>query len=146
MQFLQPTLLVLAVAALLPWVGPLRTSDRTHAVLRSLALLLVVFAAARPVSRVVDARAHRVLVIDRTESVTAEADGAARELVAAAIAGRRPDESYTVVELGGDGRPALEAFEDVERRTVMGSGGSPLGRGVGLGLRLGVTLRLELRA
>lgn len=135
MQFLQPALLVLCVVALLPWVGPLRTRDRTHGLLRSLALLLVVFAAARPVSRAVDTTAHRVLVIDRTASVTAEADGAARELVAAAIAGRRPEDSYTLVELGGDGRPALEVSEGVERCRVADVGGSSLGRALEAALR-----------
>ena len=103
MQFLQPTLLLLCVVALLPWVGPLRTRDRAHALLRSLALLLIVFAAARPVSRAVDGGVHRVVVIDRTYSVTEQADGTAREFLTAAIAGRLPEESFTVVELGGDG-------------------------------------------
>jgi len=135
MQFLQPALLVLCVVALLPWVGPLRTRDRTHALLRSLALLLIVFAAARPVSRAVDGGAHRVVVIDRTESVTDEADGTARGLLAAAIADRLPGETFTVVELGGVGRPALEPFEDVEQRTVMEVAGSPLGRALEAALR-----------
>ena len=135
MQFLQPTLLLLCVVALLPWVGPLRTRDRAHALLRSLALLLIVFAAARPVSRAVDGGVHRVVVIDRTESVTEQADGTARELLTAAIAERLPEESFSVVELGGDGRPALEAIKGVERRTVMDAGGSSLGRALEAALR-----------
>ncbi|MGD2018227.1 MAG: hypothetical protein PVJ89_08935, partial [Planctomycetota bacterium] len=135
MQFLQPELLVLAVAALLPWVGPLRTRDRTHGVLRSLALLLVVGALARPVSRVEDATAHRVLLVDRSPSVTPSADDAARELMTAAVEAVGEGEVLSIVEIGGDGRAPLGPFPGVKASRVTGGQDSPLGRGLEAALR-----------
>ena len=135
MQFLQPELLVLAVAALLPWVGPLRTRDRTHGVLRSLALLLVVGALARPVSRAEDATAHRVLLVDRSPSVTLAADDAARALAAAAVEAVGEGEVLSIVEIGGDGRAPLGPFPGVKASRVAGSEDSPLGRGLEAALR-----------
>ncbi|MEM6568075.1 MAG: VWA domain-containing protein [Planctomycetota bacterium] len=109
MQLLEPAFLILAVAALLPWIGPLRTSDRRHALLRSAALLLVAVALARPARVVMDSAEHRVLVLDRSASVTDAEDERARALVAQALAGEADARTtWSVVEVGGAGRPALD--------------------------------------
>ena len=142
MRFLDPEFLVLAFAALLPWVGPLRTADTRHALIRSLALLLIAVALARPVQVLAESQEHRVLVIDRTASVTDASDDAARLWVQGAVASEEAaDTTWTVVEIGGAERPALELPTGVRRVALA----SPLATATTLGTALGAALDAAAR-
>ncbi|MEM9382970.1 MAG: VWA domain-containing protein [Planctomycetota bacterium] len=119
MQLLDPIFLVLALAALLPWIGPLRTGDRRHALLRSVALLLVAAALARPARVVTDPAEHRVLVLDRSASVTESEDERARGLVRQELAAEGAARAtWSIVEVGGAERPELELPASVRRIRV----------------------------
>jgi Mg-chelatase subunit ChlD len=63
----------LALLALLPWVGPWRGSDRLQNVLRSLLFIALAFALAQPRFVLDDTQVHRVLILDRSASVSDEA-------------------------------------------------------------------------
>ncbi len=139
MRFLDPEFLVLAFAALLPWVGPLRTADRRHALIRSLALILVAVALARPVQVLAEVQEHRVLVIDRTASVTDASDDAARLWVQGAVASEgAADTTWTIVEIGCAERPALELPTGVRRVALA----SPLATATALGTALDAAARI----
>ncbi|QDV06036.1 von Willebrand factor type A domain protein [Planctomycetes bacterium Poly30] len=89
MDFQAPACLLFALFAVVPWLRERRLTraesryDRTHAALRSLAILAVALAMARPVR--IDAVETRSLAIlwDRSASVSAAADEAAGALVQA---------------------------------------------------------------
>ncbi|MEM8669028.1 MAG: VWA domain-containing protein [Planctomycetota bacterium] len=65
-----PWWLLLSILALLPWVGPWRGKDRVQNTLRSLMFLALAFALAQPRFRMNDSDVDRVLIVDRSESVT----------------------------------------------------------------------------
>ncbi len=64
---------LLAVFALLPWVGPWRGNDRVQNVLRSLLFLMLALALTQPKFRSNDSQVDRVLILDRSASVVEEA-------------------------------------------------------------------------
>ncbi|MEM7557852.1 MAG: hypothetical protein AAF394_01890, partial [Planctomycetota bacterium] len=69
MMFSSPLWFLLAILALLPWVGPFSGKDRVQNSLRSLAFLVLAFALAAPHFSVDETRAHRVWIVDRSSSV-----------------------------------------------------------------------------
>lgn len=64
---------LLAVLALLPWVGPWRGNDRVQNTLRSLLFLMLALALTQPRFRSSDSQVDRVLILDRSASVVEQA-------------------------------------------------------------------------
>lgn len=112
MEFLAPGFLALAPLALLLWIGPLAARDPRHGALRTVAFLLVVLALARPVTRAGDDAVHRVIVLDRSESVVAGngAIQAVRGLLEAASA----NEITHVVDLAPSAAAPLDLPGDAD--------------------------------
>ena len=115
--------LSLALAALLPWVGPLRTADKRHAVLRSLAILLLVCALARPTQVSTDPLLQHVVILDRSASIDDGMDAAARLWLENAIEAHTTESSVaasgplTLIEIGGATRSEL-ALEGLPAESV----------------------------
>ena len=130
MQLSDPGFLLLALPAALFWFGPLAARDRVHGAIRSLAWLLVVFALARPVQVMGGEQPPvRVAVLDRSESVSAEGDMKATQLLAAAME-QESSARWTVIEIAAPGRENL-ALDDGVRHIRMGvSESTPLGQGL----------------
>ncbi len=136
---LAPGFLWLLPLALLPWLGPLAARDRRHAALRSVALVCVVLALARPVRVATEERTHEVWILDRTASVTDAADRAQAAACAAALDARSPGAAFTVIEVGaerpplalgaqgGDGRPVRRIQIAGFTGTATAAAGTPLG-------------------
>lgn len=76
---LNPAWWLLAVAAVLPWIGPVRGRNTVQNVLRSLLFVLLAAAMTRPQLVRNDAPAHRILILDRSDSVDPEASQQAIE-------------------------------------------------------------------
>ena len=68
-----PWCCLLAVLALLPWVGPWRGNDRVQNTLRSLLFLMLALALTQPRFRASDSQVDRVLILDRSASVVEQA-------------------------------------------------------------------------
>ena len=123
-EFQAPACLLFAVLAALPWLkfGHLtRTESRrdtVHSAIRSLAILLVVIAMARPVQVTMgEARSHAI-VWDRSASVTAAADDMARAEVERILASSRqlpdPKPRLTLVEILPSDQSLRTDFETEE--------------------------------
>ncbi len=136
MTFLEPGFLVLGLLSAFAWVGPLATQDRRHAALRTAALLFCVIALARPVRTGEDTAEHRVIVLDRSSSVSDSADAAMRDSVSTMINGASTEGvEWTVIELDGQGRAALELPAGVSREVVLGKASSQMGAALEAALR-----------
>ncbi|QDU66132.1 VWA domain-containing protein [Engelhardtia mirabilis] len=133
-QWLQPGFGLVALLALVPWIGPLRTRDRLHAGVRSVLIVLLAVALARPVQVVASGASHRVIVWDRSASVTPDADQTARRWLVSALA-VADGERVTLIELPGSGREALELPEGVRHLLLATSESSPLGEAIAIGAR-----------
>ena len=107
MEFLDPGFLLAAPLALLLWFGPLAARDARHGALRTAAVLLVVLALARPVTRTEDPSAHQVVVLDRTESVTAEATAAAFDAARSLAEGLESGATLHLVDVAPAGAEEL---------------------------------------
>lgn len=137
MTFLAPLFLLLALPALLLWVGPLAAPSRVHAAIRTAAWLLVVLALARPVQVARGEQpALRVAVIDRSASVPDAGDEQAAAWLAAAAA----EESFArwvVVELAGEGRAELTPPDGARHiRLDAGAVATPLGQALAAAARV----------
>ncbi len=108
MEFLGPGFLLAAPLALLLWLGPLAARDARHGALRTAAVLLVVLALARPVTRTEDPSAHQVVVLDRTESVTAEASAAAADAVRSLAEGLETGATLHLIDVAPAGAEDIE--------------------------------------
>ena len=115
MEFLDPGFLLAAPLALLLWFGPLAARDSRHGVLRTAAVLLVVLALARPVTRTEDASAHQVVVLDRTESVTAEATAAAFDAARSLAEGLESGATLHLVDVAPAGAEELDPGRSAHR-------------------------------
>lgn len=124
MRFLEPGFLILALPALLLWIGPVAAHRRVHAAIRTLVWLLVVFALARPVAERADDRSFHTVIIDRSASVTNAADDESRAWLdeAQSNGGAR----LTVVEIDGGDREPLSLREATQHLTIAASGATPL--------------------
>ncbi len=69
MMFSSPMWFLLALLALLPWIGPFAGKDRVQNSLRSFAFLVLAFALASPHFAVNETRSHRVWIVDHSTSV-----------------------------------------------------------------------------
>jgi Ca-activated chloride channel family protein len=128
LSFIAPSFLLLSVVALLPWVGPFATTDRRHALIRTVALLAIVFALARPVSHVPDGGTYRVVVLDRSASISDAADQASQAWLSAALDQEEQEETqWTVVELGQEERTPLTLPAGTRHLQINSSESSPLG-------------------
>ncbi|MEM8710022.1 MAG: VWA domain-containing protein [Planctomycetota bacterium] len=143
MQFEAPACLLFCLVAIVPWLrirGAASGRDARHSLLRSLAIVFVGLALARPV-RVVpateaEATSHAI-VWDRSASVTAEADRAAKAAIESLIE-RTPEVIWSLHEIAGEGRDAFEAPPEVECinvDTADNDEGTPLLQAVAAGLR-----------
>ena len=76
MILLSPWWCLLILFALLPWVGPWRGNNLIQNALRSLMFICLGLALAQPRLTVPNQQVDRVLIVDRSESVTADAKDA----------------------------------------------------------------------
>ena len=76
MILLSPWWCLIVLFALLPWVGPWRGSNLVQNVLRSLVFIFLGLALAQPRMAIDNQRVDRVLIIDRSKSVTTDAKDA----------------------------------------------------------------------
>lgn len=100
MRLLAPEFLWLLPAAALFAFVPRRVRDLPHVLLRALALVLIVFALARPVRPTTDARPYHVLVVDGSASAAESEVGRARALLARRLATLPADARIGWIELG----------------------------------------------
>ena len=108
MSFLAPIFLLLLLAIPAIWFWPRRLTDVRHGILRTLVLVLVALAAARPVAFKEDARAWHVVIVDASASVE---DGAAALETAREIAGRPPGRDRTLLLTLGTPPPGDAGFD-----------------------------------
>jgi Ca-activated chloride channel family protein len=113
LRFLAPGFLLLLALALVPWIGPFAARDRRHAALRSIVLVLIALALARPVRVVRGDAQHEVVILDRSASVTEAADRSATDALRAHLAEPRDERTMrtTVIELGGDAASTRRPLE-----------------------------------
>ena len=153
MDFQAPACLLFGLLAVIPWwrsrvLTPTEwRHDRMHAALRSLAILLVALAMARPVR--VESTEERSLAIlwDRSASVSAAADEAAAARILAAFeeaSALDPAPKLTLVEIQSGPetqRSALTSDLEFDRLVIPGAAGSedgtPLAAGLEAALRVG---------
>ena len=127
--FLAPGLLLLALAVPLLWLLPGRHRSVRQGVLRSLILLLIAVAAARPVAFSETRTTWQALVLDVSASLGEEAHEAARE-AARRLFARMPSSTHkTLVTLGSIGdEPAAEfGFADRHIHVAKRASASPVG-------------------
>ena len=99
MLLLEPNFLWLAAAVVLFWVGPWRAKRVGQGLLRSALWLCLVLALCQPALRSNDAPANRVVLLDRSASLSEDTAGAAEAALAQGIAPRDAD-AWTVLEWG----------------------------------------------
>ncbi|MEZ5988201.1 MAG: VWA domain-containing protein [Planctomycetota bacterium] len=129
LAFERPAWLVLALCAALPWFLPRRLRDRVQGALRSLAVLALALALAGPWSLTGGARAHRVVIVDRSASVSEAALGRLDARVAALRRAMPSGDRVVLLELGAPREDGPAAAFDA-RRFV------PPATGLGLALQL----------
>jgi uncharacterized membrane protein len=71
-NFIHPFFLVLLLAVPLLWFYPRRIEDRTHGILRSLLMVSVILALARPILLANDGHVFQVLVVDESASLSVQ--------------------------------------------------------------------------
>ena len=98
-SFLQPHMAWLLLAVPLVWFLPGRPRSRTQAALRTLVLLLVIAALARPVLVTPRAGGHQAVVLDVSSSVAEQARESALALATRLAA--NGEHEVTVLQLGG---------------------------------------------
>lgn len=74
-EFLRPAFLAFAILGVVVWFFPRRQSGVATRLLRSIVLMLIAVALAQPVVVVRNERIYQIAVVDRSESVAAEAHG-----------------------------------------------------------------------
>lgn len=136
MNFIDPVFFVLAPLCAFAWVGPFAAKDRRHAAIRSAAWLLAVIALARPVRSVLDETEHRVIVIDRSASVSDAADAEVQAAVASMIEAETVDNVvWSAIEMAPSGRAPLDLPEGVRVDRVSSEGATPFGAAFDSALR-----------
>lgn len=114
MMFSSPGWWAVALLALLPWVGPLRGSNRVQNALRSAAFVFLALALARPYLANEDALFQHVFIVDLSGSVEAAAsrEALARAESSAVVAGDK--ETHLIVIGAPADKPAMgTAFDSV---------------------------------
>lgn len=104
MMIPHPEWWLLAVCALFPWLGPWRGGDTVQNILRSLLFILLAAALTRPYLYRDDAPPQRVLILDRSVSVDANARQIATEHVLQFANSGSPKNQHLVVIGGQDHR------------------------------------------
>ncbi len=154
-EFQAPACLLFALFAALPWIrfGRLTPTesrrDTVHSAIRSLAILLVAVAMARPVQVTYEEARSHAIVWDRSASVTAAADDMARAEVERLIDASRqlpsPKPLLTLVEILPADEGLRSAFEPEEpmTRVVLAADSygvpvSPLSAGLDAAVRAGL--------
>lgn len=128
MNFIDPVFFVLAPLCAFAWVGPFAAKDRRHAAIRSAAWLLAVIALARPVRSVLEEAEYRVVVVDRSASVSDAADAAVETALAKIIEAEAADQvMWSVIEVAPGTRAAFSLPAGVRSGLVGGAGATPLG-------------------
>ena len=131
MMFSSPMWFLLALLALLPWIGPFAGKDRVQNSLRALAFLVLAFALAAPNFSVNETNVHRVWIVDRSASV-AESE---RQTAAENLATISTSDKQHLVVIGEQSQKELsEEFPNFETVTAISdselAGSSPLSSAV----------------
>ena len=127
LSFLQPHMAWLLLAVPLVWFLPGRPRSRTQAALRTLVLLLVIAALARPVLVTPRAGGHQAVVLDVSSSVAEQARESALALATRLAA--NGEHEVTVLQLGGAAPAADEEGQWLQPDT---DSASPLGAALDL--------------
>lgn len=134
MEFLTPGFLFLLPLAFLPWFVAAWRTDWLRVGLRSLILLLVVFALAQPARIQEQDNGHAVWILDTSESVSKDQQALARERLKSMQAQLADLSSQTMILIGRSEQDVewLQSFDDVYRLDRR-LGGSPLQEALTLG-------------
>ena len=118
LSFLRPSLLLLLLLVPVLWFWPRRAPNRMHAALRSLVMLLVIFAIAAPVRLRQDDRQHQVFIVDMSSSIQARSREALQSTLAALLTRVEANDTVHLLTIGGDGEDfgeLLSRFSSVQR-------------------------------
>ena len=107
-SFLSPGFLSLLALIPLLWFLPRRVDRFAHGLLRSLVLALVIVALAKPVMLLPGSAGQRVVIVDRSTSLTGEQQAEAERVLADTLDDVGAREQLTIVELGTSPQPDAE--------------------------------------
>src|SRR5262245_39226159 len=100
-NFLRPLFLILLLAIPLLWFFPRRIESRTQGILRSLLLLALVIALARPVLLAPDKEAFQVFILDDSDSITPSQQQRGTKLLEQWLAQVKDMDKSTMIVING---------------------------------------------